>query len=126
MRKYSKTKKFISYLESKGFTNVTEPKYVVESFDEIVTSKEVEPEWYSLEKAWMKISISNNNECYIKCTVKDTTVVPYIEKEYCGYLRSYKDNYISLKYKGEETFGSKNEIPSYVKMSSRYTISIPE
>ena len=126
MSEYFKVKKFISYLESNGFINTTKPEYVVESFDEIPTSREIDPEWYCLEKKWMKVLISNDNECYIKCTAKDTTVVPYIEKEYCGYLESYKDNYISLKYKGIEIFGSKDEIPTTIKTSSVYTISLPK
>lgn len=126
MSRYSRTKKFISYLESKGFTNTTKPKYIVESFDEIVTSREVKPEWYDLEKPWIRISISSDNTCYVKCIVKDTTIVPFLEKEYQGYLDSYKDNNIILKYTNEETFGAKDEIPVNIKTNSVYIVSLPE
>ena len=126
MDKHLKTKEFISYLESKGFTDTTKPKYVIESFDEIVTNSRVEPDWYDFEKPRIKISISSDNTCYIKCKVKDTTVVPYREKEYQGYLDSYGDNDIILKYKGGEAFGARYELPTVVRTNSVYTISLPK
>lgn len=121
---------FISYLESKGFINETMPDYKVESCDEFHISIAEEPEYLVFSKKWLTISVlnrPNEEHIYLKCKLKDTTVIPYRIKEYTGNLVSYSEkNRISLEFSALEYFGPINEIASSVGTYSEYKISLPD